>query len=110
VLATLWLAQHGIRAARRLQDLEGARVLLLWTAARSEGAGLLPDRLDAETRVAPSLAATAAFVTTVLDYGDRSRLLARCDRCGEPAPARRARRAAMADLRTPLPPGVVADL
>ncbi|HEV8129127.1 MAG TPA: glycoside hydrolase family 15 protein [Candidatus Eisenbacteria bacterium] len=110
LLATLWLAQHGIRAARRLQDLEGARVLLLWTSARSEGAGLLPDRLDAETRVAPSLAATAAFVTTVLDYGDRSRLLARCDRCGEPAPARRARRAAMADLRTPLPPGVVADL
>ena len=29
---------------------------------------------------------------TVLDYGERSRLLARCDRCGEPAPARRAPR------------------
>ncbi len=108
VLATLWLAQHGIRAARRLQDLEGARVLLLWTSARADGAGLLPDRLDAESTIAPSLAATSAFVTTVLDYAERSRLLARCDRCGEPAPARRSRRAAE---RAPASlPGVVADL
>ncbi len=97
IVATLWLAQHAIRAARKLQDLEGARVLLLWTAARAEGAGLLP-----------SLAATAAYVSTILDYRERARLLLRCDRCGEPAPARRGRRAA--ERRVTSLPGIVAHL
>ena len=111
IAPTLWLAQHMIRVARKSQDLEEARILLLWAAARAEGTGLLPERLDPASGgadgVCPSLDATAAFVATVLDYGERARLLARCDRCGEPAPARRARR--VAD-RVALLPGVVADL
>jgi GH15 family glucan-1,4-alpha-glucosidase len=118
VTATLWLAQHAIRSARKLQDLEGARVLLLWTAARAEGVGLLPERVGAAGSGAgapegaigpsPSLAATAAYVTTVLDYRERARLLLRCDRCGEPAPARRARRAA--ERNGASLPGIVAHL
>jgi GH15 family glucan-1,4-alpha-glucosidase len=112
VAPTLWLAQHLIRAARKTQDLEEARILLLWAAARAEGTGLLPERLDAATGAAdgicPSLNATAAYVTTVLDYGERARMLARCDRCGEPAPARRARRVAARGVSSL--PGVVADL
>lgn len=111
IAATLWLAQHAIRAARRLQDLEGARILLLWTSARAEGTGLLPERLgsaSAAAGICPSLGATAAYVATVLDYGERARLLARCDRCGEPAPARRGRRAAERGA-TSLP-GLVAHL
>ncbi len=94
VVATLWLAQHAIRSARKLQDLEGARVLLLWTSARAGGVGLLSE--------------TAAYVTTVLDYRERARLLLRCDRCGEPAPARRARRAAERNVASL--PGIVAHL
>ena len=111
ITATLWLAQHAVRAARRLQDLEDARVILMWTAARAEGMGLLPERLDVgrgAPEASPSLAATAAYVTTVLDYRDRARLLARCDRCGEPAPARRARRGA--DRISGSLPGIVAHL
>ena len=110
IAPTLWLAQHAIRAARKTQDLEDARILLLWASARAEGTGLLPETLDPATGAAdgicPSLAATAAYVTTVLDYGERARLLARCDRCGEPAPARRSRRGASPALL----PGLVADL
>jgi len=111
VAPTLWLAQHRIRAAKRPRDLEEARILLLWATARAEGTGLIPERLDPVSGTAdgigPSLEATAAFVTTVLEYGERARLLARCDRCGEPAPARRARHVA---ARTALLPAVVADL
>ncbi|MGE5179059.1 MAG: glycoside hydrolase family 15 protein [Bacteroidota bacterium] len=109
---TLWLAQHTIRAARHAQDLEAARILLLWTAARAEGSGLLPERLLPGAApgegTCPSLGATAAFVTTVLDYGERARLLARCDRCGQPAPVRRARGATARAARSL--PGLVADL
>jgi GH15 family glucan-1,4-alpha-glucosidase len=109
---TLWLAQHLIRGARKTQDLEEARILLLWAAARAEGTGLLPERLDPATAAAdglcPSLQATASFVTTVLDYGEKARLLARCDRCGEPAPARRSRRVTARGAASL--PSVVADL
>ena len=115
VAATLWLALHAIRAARRLQDLEPARTILFWAAARAEGIGLLPERLHPyrgrTVGPAPSLAAHAWFVQTAIDYSERVRLLTRCDRCGEPSPARRERRRAGAPaLRAGSLPGVVADL
>ncbi|HET9950936.1 MAG TPA: hypothetical protein VFS09_03985 [Candidatus Eisenbacteria bacterium] len=119
VAATLWLALHAARAARRVQDLEVARTLLFWAAARAEGIGLLPERLHPyrgrTTGPVPSLAAHAWFVQAAIDYCERSRLLTRCDRCGEPAPARRERRRGAAGAsgkaaRVPSLPGIVADL
>jgi len=110
VAATLWLAQHGIRIARRAQDLDPARTLLLWCAARTEGWGGLPERLHpyrgATTSPAPSLQAHAWLVSTVVDYAERLRNLRRCERCGAPAGTGREKRvAAVAD---PLAPGLVA--
>jgi GH15 family glucan-1,4-alpha-glucosidase len=121
VAATLWLALHATRAARRVQDLEPARTILFWAAARAEGVGLLPERLHPyrgrNTGPLPSLAAHAWFVQAAVDYCERSRLLTRCDRCGEPAPARRERRRSgvrrpAAESSTPAAslPGIVADL
>ncbi len=104
VTTTLWLAQHSILTAQRTQDLDQARTLLLWCAARAEGWGSLPEQLHPyrgeTTSAMPSMSAHAWLVATVIDYVDRLRSLKRCDRCGAPAQARRER----------LLPGLVAHL
>ena len=116
VASTLWLAAHAIRAARRAQDLDPARTLLLWCAARTEGAAALPELLHpyrGETKgVAPSLTAHAWLAATVSDYVERLRLLRRCDRCGAPAAARREKRAPALVESVPetLLPGLVTHL
>ncbi len=115
VAATLWLALHSIRAARRLQDLEPARTILFWAAARAEGIGLLPERLHPyrgrTVGPAPSLVAHAWFAQVAIDYSEKVRILTRCERCGEPAPARRERRRpGIPAARAGSLPGVVADL
>jgi GH15 family glucan-1,4-alpha-glucosidase len=118
VAPTLWLALHAIRAARKLQDLEPARTILFWAAARAEGAGLLPERLHPyrgrTTAPAPSLTAHAWFVRAAVEYAERARELTRCERCGEPAPARRVRGrrggVTSAALAARSLPGVVPDL
>ncbi len=96
IAATLWLAQHSIRTAQKAQDLDPARTILLWCAARSEGSSLLPEQLHPyrgeTTSVTPSLSAHAWLVATVVDYVDRIRTLGRCDRCGAPAQPRAERR------------------
>jgi GH15 family glucan-1,4-alpha-glucosidase len=94
---TLWLAQHAVRSAKRAQDLDAARTILLWCAARAEGWGGLPEHLHPyrgeTTAVAPAMAAHAWFVATVVDYVERLRHLRRCERCGAPAPVLREERA-----------------
>ena len=109
---SLWLAQHAVRTAARAQDLDAARTLLLWCAARSEGWGLLPEQLHpyrGETKaVSPSMAAHAWFVGTVVDYVERLRLLRRCEQCGAPAQARRETQASFISERSL--PGLVGHL
>ncbi|HET9251365.1 MAG TPA: glycoside hydrolase family 15 protein [Candidatus Eisenbacteria bacterium] len=110
IAATLWLATHAIRVARKTQDLDAARTLLLWCAARAEGWSGLPEQLHpyrGETRSAcPSLLAHTWLVGTVADYAERLRILKRCDRCGAPASSGRGRRGLA--LPDPLTPGLVA--
>ena len=110
IVATLWLASHAIRVARKTQDLDAARTLLLWCAARAEGWSGLPEQLHpyrGETKSAcPSLLAHTWLVATVADYVERLRLLKRCDRCGAPASSSRGRRGR--SLSDPLAPGLVA--
>lgn len=95
ITTTLWLAQHSILTAQRTQDLDQARTLLLWCAARSEGWSGLPEQLHPyrgeTTSAMPSMPAHAWLIATVIDYVDRLRSLRRCDRCGAPAQARRER-------------------
>lgn len=111
VSATLWLALHSIRTARTLRDLEPARTILLWCAARAGGAGLLPERLAGEgageTRTAaPHMPAHAWLVWTVAEYEERYREIQRCERCGGTARGDRQRPVL---VKAPLP-GIVADL
>jgi GH15 family glucan-1,4-alpha-glucosidase len=108
IAATLWLAQHSIRGAGRAHDLDPARTILLWTAARAEGWSLLPEQLHPyrgeTTASTPSLAAHAWLVGTVVDYVERLRNLGRCDRCG--APAQGALQKGAAPHLEPAAPGV----
>jgi len=96
--ATLWMGEHAIQSARRVQDLEAARTILLWCAARAEGWSLLPEQLHPyrgeTTSSTPSLLAHAWLVETVVDYVERLRELTRCDRCGAPATSRADRESA----------------
>ena len=96
IAATLWLAQHSVVTAQRSQDLDPARTLLLWCAARAEGWSALPEQLHPyrgeTTSTMPSMGAHAWLVETVIDYVERLRSLGRCDRCGAPARARLERR------------------
>src|SRR6185436_4998770 len=106
ILATLWLANHAIKVARRTQDLDPARTLLLWCAARAEGWSGLPEQLHpyrGETHSAcPSLITHAWLITTVVEYSERLRHLKRCDRCGALATTGRAKRGlALPDPLTP---------
>jgi glucoamylase len=107
IAATLWLARHSIQTAQRAQELDSARTLLLWCAARSESWGALPEQLHPyrgeTTSASPSMTAHAWLVGTVVDYVERLRSLKRCDRCGQPAPAHRERR-----IESPFPAGAPA--
>ncbi|MGH7680684.1 MAG: glycoside hydrolase family 15 protein [Candidatus Eiseniibacteriota bacterium] len=100
--ATLWMAEHAIQSARRAQDLEAARTIFLWCAARAEGWSLLPEQLHPyrgeTTSSTPSLLAHAWFVEAVVDYVERLRGLTRCDRCGAPAASRAEREPASRSL------------
>ncbi|TMC68190.1 MAG: hypothetical protein E6J13_15150 [Chloroflexi bacterium] len=110
IAATLWLAQHSIHTAQRAQELDPARTLLLWCAARAEGWGGLPEQLHPyrgeTTAASPSMAAHAWLVSTVVDYVERLRNLRRCERCGAPVTARHERR--IDGLQEPSLPGLVA--
>ena len=107
IAATLWLARHSILTAQRAQELDPARTLLLWCAARAEGWGALPEQLHPyrgeTTSASPSMIAHAWLVGTVVEYVERLRSLKRCDRCGQPTPANRERR-----IEAPLAAGVPA--
>ncbi len=108
--ATLWLALHAIRTARRREDLDPARTILLWAAARTGTTGLLPERLVArgakDESPAPSMPAHAWFVETVLEFVERTREIQRCGSCGAPARAARTRGGL---VKAPLP-GLIAHL
>ena len=110
IAATLWLAQHSIHTAQRAQELDPARTLLLWCAARAEGWGGLPEQLHPyrgeTTAASPSMTAHAWLVSTVVDYVERLRNLRRCERCGAPVTARQERR--IDGLLEPSLPGLVA--
>jgi GH15 family glucan-1,4-alpha-glucosidase len=108
--ATLWLALHTIRTARRREELDAARTILFWAAARTGATGLLPERLPAPgapaDSPAPSMPAHAWFVETVAEFVERTREIQRCERCGAPARTTRAR----GDLVKARLPGLIARL
>ncbi len=80
IISTLWLAEYHIRRAKTLAELEKCKHNLLWTLARANAAGILPEQSHPVTgmplSVAPLTWSHAAFVSTVLQYLSKRRELA----------------------------------
>jgi GH15 family glucan-1,4-alpha-glucosidase len=83
IICTLWLARHAIEAATRREELEPARRLLDWVAARAAPSGVLPEQVDpfdgAARSVAPLTWSHAEFILTA------RRLVERCAEFVTPA-------------------------
>ncbi|NOZ05934.1 MAG: glycoside hydrolase family 15 protein [Chloroflexi bacterium] len=71
-ICTLWLAQWEIAKAQSRDDLEPARKILEWVAARARPSGVLAEQVnpytDAPLSVSPLTWSHATFVATVLEY------------------------------------------
>lgn len=71
-ICTLWMAQWLIATARTLDDLQPARTILEWVAARQLPGGLLSEQLDPNTggplSVSPLTWSHAELVIAVDDY------------------------------------------
>ena len=71
-IGTLWLAEHHIACAKQVEDLEPARKILEWCAARALPSGVLPEQLHPLTgdplSVSPLTWSHAAFVMAAQRY------------------------------------------
>jgi len=78
-VTTLWYAQYLIARARVINDLASALSLLEWTAAHALPSGVLAEQLNpltgAPMSVSPLTWSHAAYITTVCDYREKTRLL-----------------------------------
>jgi oligosaccharide amylase len=91
-IGTLWLAEHHIACARRIEDLEPARKILEWCRARALPSGVLPEQLHPRTgdplSVSPLTWSHGAFVMAAQRYARkmhelRAAIVARLARSGE---------------------------
>lgn len=78
-VSTLWAAQYDIRRAATRAELEKARELLEWVAAKALPSGVLAEQVDPETgsllSVSPLTWSHAAYVAAVEDYLDKLQVL-----------------------------------
>jgi GH15 family glucan-1,4-alpha-glucosidase len=78
-VATLWLAEHLIAIAEKLEDLDRPRAYLDWCARRALPSGILSEQVHPYTgeplSVSPLTWSHAAFVSAVQHYARRSRLI-----------------------------------
>jgi oligosaccharide amylase len=78
-IATLWLAEYHIAAAKRIDDLKRAYEILSWVVERSLPSGVLAEQLDPLTNehisVSPLTWSHSTFVTTALHYREKLRSL-----------------------------------
>ncbi|HAL28197.1 MAG TPA: glycoside hydrolase family 15 protein, partial [Chloroflexi bacterium] len=78
-VATLWVAEHHIAAAKSMADLDRPRELLEWCATKASRSGVLAEQVHPLTgdpmSVAPLTWSHAAYVGAVQRYARKSRLL-----------------------------------
>jgi oligosaccharide amylase len=98
-IGTLWLAEHHIACAKRVEDLEPALRIFEWCAARALPSGVMPEQLHPRTgdplSVSPLTWSHAAYVTAAQRYARkmnelRTRIAQRIARSGEVIGDRRA--------------------
>ncbi len=78
-IGTLWLAEHHIACAKRVEDLEPARKILEWCVTRSLPSGVMPEQLHAATgdplSVSPLTWSHAAYVSAAQRYARKMHAL-----------------------------------
>ncbi len=91
-VGTLWLAEHHVACAKRIEDLEPARKILEWCAARCLPSGVMPEQLHPTTgdplSVSPLTWSHASYVSAAQRYARkmnelRSQFTERIARSGE---------------------------
>lgn len=91
-VCTLWYAQWLIAKARSGEELREAIPILEWVASKALPSGVLAEQVHPFTgrplSVSPLTWSHAAFVTTVLEYVEKSEQLALCPTCGQPVRAK----------------------
>jgi len=79
IICTLWLAEWMIATAKTAIELEAALDLMEWAAVCALPTGILPEQINPVTyeplSVAPLTWSHAQFLTTVLNYLDRAKLV-----------------------------------
>ncbi len=75
IITTLWFAEWQIATASKIEDLEKPRALLQWVCDHASVAGMLPEQLHpftgAPLSVSPLTWSHAAYIDTVMRYGER---------------------------------------
>lgn len=78
-ICTLWIADHKIAAAESLEELEEAKKIIEWTAARALPSGVLAEQLDPisgeHVSVSPLTWSHSTYVATVLKYLEKRKEL-----------------------------------
>ncbi len=78
-ISTLWAAQYDLQRASTRADMEKARELLEWVAAKALTSGVLAEQVHPETgaplSVSPLTWSHAAYVAAVEDYLDKLRVV-----------------------------------
>ncbi len=78
-ICTMWLAQYQIAAARTPEDLKEAVELMEWVAQRALSSGVLAEQVHPYSNeplsVSPLTWSHATFVTCVLEYLDRKKVM-----------------------------------
>ncbi|MDD5773497.1 MAG: glycoside hydrolase family 15 protein [bacterium] len=78
-ICTLWLAQWYIAKAENLKELSEAMAILKWVQARALSSGVLAEQADPYTNqshsVSPLTWSHAVFITTVLEYIEKAKVL-----------------------------------
>jgi len=71
-IATLWMAQYNIKAAKTRRDMKEAYETLRWVYDRARKSGILPEQIHPYTgqhlSVAPLIWSHAEYVITIDEY------------------------------------------
>lgn len=87
-ICTLWLAQWYIARAKNMEELQEAVPILEWVATRALPSGVLAEQVHPYTNqplsVSPLTWSHAAYVSTVLEYLNKTEKIDTCPVCGSP--------------------------
>ncbi len=87
-ICTLWLAQYHIARAATREELQPAREVLEWVAARALPSGVLAEqihpRANTPLSVSPLVWSHAEYVITYLAYFEKFQGFLACPQCGRP--------------------------